>query len=268
VGTRRTLTRVVVGACALGIATGWNVANTGAIAQSLAADYGVDLATIGLFTTALFLIHLVMQVPGGRAADHFGPRRTGLLGLVLIAAFNLIALIAPDPALAISMRLLMGIGTGLCFVAGAEYVRAQGGSAAAQGLYGGSGLAGGGLALAIVPQVEGWLDWRAPYWTAVAVAAAALMLLAAGPADTPRAVHVHEGAPPPGIFRDTRLYRLGLMYAASFGLSVVAGNWIVTLLERNGGHSTGTAGAVAALALLLGTATRPLGGWLLRHHPE
>ena len=262
------MTRVVAGACALGIATGWNVANTGAIAQSLAADYGVDLATIGLFTTALFLIHLVMQVPGGRAADRFGPRRTGFVGLPVISAFNLVVLTAPEPALAISMRLLMGVGTGLAFVAGAEYVRAQGGSAAAQGLYGGSGLAGGGLALAIVPQMEGWLDWRAPWWTAAVVAGAALVALAAAPADIRRAAHVHEGAPPPGIFRDMRLYRLGLMYAASFGLSVVAGNWIVTLLERNGGRSTGAAGAVAALALLLGTVTRPVGGWLMRQHPS
>lgn len=260
--------RVVAGACALGIATGWNIANTGAIAQSLSSDYGVDLATIGLFTTALFVVHLVMQVPGGRAADRFGPRRSGLAGLVLLIAFNLAALIAPEPGLAISTRLLIGVGTGLGFVAGAEYVRGQGGSAAAQGLYGGSGLAGGGLALAIVPQVEGWLDWRAPYWTAAVAAGIALLMLAAGPRDRPRAVHVHDGVPPPGIFRDTRLYRLGIMYAASFGLTVVAGNWIVTLLERNGGHATGSAGAVAALALLLGTATRPIGGWLLRHRPD
>jgi nitrate/nitrite transporter NarK len=84
----------------------------------------------------------------------------------------------------------------------------------------------------------------------------------------PRSFHLHEGATPPGIFRDVRLYRLGLMYAATFGLSVVVGNWVATLLERGGGQSQEVAGAVAALTLLLGIVTRPLGGWLLRRRPD
>jgi nitrate/nitrite transporter NarK len=58
------------------------------------------------------------------------------------------------------------------------------------------------------------------------------------------------------------------MYAATFGLSVVVGNWVATLLERGGGQSQEVAGAVAALTLLLGIVTRPLGGWLLRRRPD
>ena len=72
----------MLGGCALGLATGWNVANTGAVAQPLATAYGVGLATVGLFTTALFVTHLALQIPGGKASDRFGPRRVGLLGLV------------------------------------------------------------------------------------------------------------------------------------------------------------------------------------------
>ena len=262
------MTRAVAGACGLAVATGWNVANTGAIAQALAAEYGVSLAAIGLLTTALFVVHLVVQIPGGRASDRFGPKRMGMLGLALLALCNGLALLVPSFALGMVMRSLMGIGTGLAFVAGADYVRAQGASASAQGLFGGAGVAGGGLALAVVPQVEDWLGWRAPYATAAIVALAALAALAAAPGDVPRSVHLHEGAAPPGIFRDVRLYRLGLMYAATFGLSVVVGNWVATLLERGGGQSQEVAGAVAALTLLLGIVTRPLGGWLLRRRPE
>ena len=262
------MTRAVAGACGLAVATGWNVANTGAMAQALAAEYGVGLAAIGLLTTALFVVHLVVQIPGGRASDRFGPKRMGMLGLALLALCNGLALLAPSFALGMVMRSLMGIGTGLAFVAGADYVRAQGASASAQGLFGGAGLAGGGLALAVVPQVEDWLGWRAPYATAAVVALAALAALAPAPGDVPRSVHLHEGAPPPGIFRDARLYRLGLMYAATFGLSVVVGNWVATLLERGGGQSQEVAGAVAALTLLLGIVTRPLGGSLLRRRPE
>ena len=60
-----------------------------------------SLAVVGLFTTALFVTHLAMQIPGGRAADRFGARRAGLVGLFIIIAFNGLALVAPEPALAI-----------------------------------------------------------------------------------------------------------------------------------------------------------------------
>src|SRR5262249_13684760 len=78
---RARVRRALVGGCALGLATGWNISNTGAIATQLSHAYGVGLATIGLFTTALFTTHLIAQIPGGRASDHFGARRTGLLAL-------------------------------------------------------------------------------------------------------------------------------------------------------------------------------------------
>jgi len=265
---RLSVGRAVFGACALGLATGWQISNTGAVAEQLARSYAVGLATVGLFTTVLFVVHLVMQIPGGRVADRFGPRRSGLVGLALICAGNGLALVAPEPALAMTARALIGIGTGLAFVAGADYVRSAGGSPTAQGLYGGISLGGGGLALAVVPQAEPWLQWRAPYWTALFVAAAALLALTAGPADSAQSPRVHEDAArSSNVLRDPRLYRLAVLYAASFGLSVVVGNWVVTLLARGGDVSKSTAGAVGALTLLLGVVSRPLGGWLVRQRP-
>ena len=135
----------ILGACALGLSAGWNVANTGAVAQQLADSYGVSLAAIGLLTTALFITHLAMQIPGGRMSDRYGARRAGLVGLALIVVFSTIAMAAPVFELGLAMRALTGLGTGLGFIAGSAYVRAIGGSPAAQGLYGGS-------------------DWRAAAW--------------------------------------------------------------------------------------------------------
>jgi predicted MFS family arabinose efflux permease len=129
-------------------------------------------------------------------------------------------------------------------------------------------MGGGGLALAVVPQVESWIGWRAPFATALVVAVAAVIALAAGPADARRRDHTHEDAASPhGIFRDVRLYRLAATFAGGFGLSVVLGNWVVTLLVR-AGESKGAAGAIGALTLLLGVVSRPLGGWILRHRPD
>jgi MFS family permease len=258
----------VAGGCAAGLASGWNVANTGAVASQLGKSYGVGLAVIGVFTTALFVTHLLLQVPAGRASDRCGERLVCLAGLVLIVGFNALALVGPYAALAIAARALVGIGTGLAFVSGSAYVRVQGGSPFAQGLFGGVALGGGGLALAIVPPVESAIGWRAPFVTAIAVGVAGLALLAVAPRDVPRTRAERPTHAPAGVFRDSSLYRLALLYAASLGLSIVVGNWVVTLLHRHGGLSKSTAGLVGALTLVLGVVTRPLGGWILRERPR
>jgi MFS family permease len=213
-------------------------------------------------------MHLLLQVPAGKASDRYGERLVALAGLVVIASFNAVALIAPVTALALAARAAIGVGTGLAFVSGSAYVRVQGGSPFAQGLFGGVSLAGGGLALAIMPPVEDSIGWRAPYVTAIVVAAAGLIALALGPRDTQRRQLERAADAPAGIFRDSRLYRLAALYAASLGLSIVIGNWVVTLLHRDGGISEGGAGVIGALTLTLGVLTRPLGGWILREHPE
>jgi MFS family permease len=258
----------VAGGCFAGLASGWNISNTGAVAQQLSRVYGISLATVGLFTTALFVTHLLLQVPAGKASDRFGERRVCLLGLVFIACFAALALITASTALALVARALTGVGTGLAFVSGSAYVRVQGGSPFAQGLFGGVALAGGGLALAIVPPVEDWIGWRAPFLTAVVVGAAGIAALALGPRDAPRVRSQRDEHAPAGLFRDVRLYRLAAVYAASLGLSIVVGNWVVTLLHRHAGLSKGAAGLVGALTLSLGVATRPLGGWILRERAE
>lgn len=260
--------RAVAGGCALGFAAGWNVANTGAVAQPLAAAYGVGLATVGLFTTALFVTHLAMQLPAGWASDRFGPRRVGILGLTTIAAFAAVSLIAHDTTLVLAARALTGIGTGTCFIAGSAYVRAQGGSPFAQGLFGGVALGGGGVALGVVPGIESVVGWRAPFLTAVCVALVALVVLGAGPVDSDSPAHDKvRGQPLKSVVGDRRLYPLAVLFAASLGLSIVIGNWVVTLLHRHGGLDKGRAGVIAALTLVIGVVSRPLGGWILHVHP-
>jgi len=247
--------RAAAGGFALAVTPGWNVANTGAVADELAGAYGVSLAVVGLFTTALFVTHAALQIPAGRLCDRFGARRVGLAGLVVVAVASGGALAWREAAFGIALRALAGVGTALSFVAGSDYVRSTVGSAVAQGFYGGVSMAGGGAALALVPH---WETWRAPFASAVVVAGIAVLLVLAAPREAARPP-VAAGLP---TIADRRLGRLAAMHAASFGFSVVLGNWVVTLLERNGGASSGVAGAIGALVLLLGVVTRPLGGRL------
>jgi len=250
---------------ALGTAVGYNIANVGPAAQVVSHAYGVRLGTIGFLTTALFVTHLVMQIPGGRLVDRRGARNLGILALGVIAVGNILALLVGSFAMALVGRLIAGIGTGIGFVAGSDYVRATVGSPAAQGLYGAAGVGGGGLAIAIVPVTTPLFDWRAPYVTALVAAGAVLLSLPFAPGDRHKGERVERvsRASTFEIVRDRRLHPLAVAHTASFGLSVIAGNWAVSLLQHDG-YGRRLAGAVAALTLLGGFVTRPFGGRALQ----
>jgi len=255
-------TRVVVGGLGIGFAVGWQVTELGAVATRLAHAYGVGLATIGLLTTAQFLVHMAMQIPGGRAADRFGAWTTGLLGLALMAAGNAVSLIGPYLALAFLGRIVVGLGTGLGFVAGSDYIRARGGSPFLQGVYGSASVLSPGLALALVPGLATWVGFRAPYLSGVIVAAVCAVALLLAPRSVAAARHLGERIDR-GLFRDRYLLRLAAIHAASFGFSVVVGDWVVTLFEHHG-HSKEFAAAAGSLTLLLAFFSRIGGGALLR----
>lgn len=262
-GRRRTLSRhATFAALALGAGTTWNISNVNPVADSLAPRYGVSLAAVGLFTTALFVTHFLVLLPSGRAADRFGPRRVGLAAVGFIVVGNLVCLVAPSPALAILGRALVGIGSGAGFVAGADYMRAANPSPFLQGIYGGSTMAGGGLAIAIVPQLESSLGWRTAYWTALVIALAIGLALLFAPADSQR-----ETTRRRSIVADRRLLGLAVIHAATFGLSVVAADWAYELLTHHG-HGHRISALIAALFLLAGVVTRPLGGYIVSRHPD
>jgi MFS family permease len=251
--------RSAIGGVGVGVAVGWNITALGSVATRLSDAYGVGLATVGLFTTVQFVVHMGMQIPGGRTADRFGARRTALAGIATIAVGNAISLPAATPALALLGRAVVGLGTGLAFVSGSDYVRARGGSSFMQGVYGSGSVLAPGVALAVVPAVGGF---RAPYLTALAVAALAFAFLGLAPSAPRTTRHVGDRLAA-SLLRDVQLYRFGAIHAMSFGFSVVAGNWVVTLLEHHG-QSKATASAVGSLTLLLGFFTRIAGGALIR----
>jgi MFS family permease len=86
--------------------------------------------------------------------------------------------------------------------------------------------------------------------------------LAAAPADDPQQRRARP-TETRSVVADRRLYPLASIHTASFALSVIAGNWIVDLLDHHG-RSRRLAGFVGALILVLSLPTRPLGGRLLR----
>ena len=251
-----------IGGIGVGIAVGWNIALLGPIATRLAHVYDVSLTVVLLFVTVQFVVHMLMQIPGGRAADRFGARNSALLGLVLITVGSALSLPAPDAWLGFLGRAVVGVGTGLAFVGGSDYIRVRGGSALLQGLYGSGSVLAPGIAVAVVPLLTDRLGWRAPYLSAIVVAGVCAVLLGLAPAAARTARHAGERLES-GFFRDRRLYRFAAIHAMSFGFSVVVGNTVVTLLEHHG-HSKRSAAIAGSLTLLLSFFTRIAGGPLLR----
>lgn len=251
-------------ACLVGFVGTWNVANVGAIALPLSRHYHTSLAVVGLFTTTCFLGELGALIPSGVLIDRFGAKRVGMAGMALCLVGNCMLLLL-GVALAVLVRTVIGLGVGMAFLAGSAYARTASPSALFQGLYGGVSLSAGGFALAVVPQLSDAAGWRAPFLSAIAVAAAGLLLVAVAPSTAPDQAHTHVELPKLALNR--RLAHLGMLSAASFGASIVIGNWAPTLLARAHGYDRGTAGIVAGLTVLLGILGRPIGGIVSRSAP-
>jgi MFS family permease len=246
-----------VAGLAVGCFLTWNVSNVGAVADPLAGAYGVSLAAIGLLTTALFVTHLAAQLPAGLWSDRYGARSVALGACAAAALGNAVLLVDDEYGLGLVGRLVVGLGSGAGFVAGLDLVRAGGGGPVLHGVYGGATMAGGGLALMVLPALTDSTSWRAPYWTALALAVmAALPTLAVGRLN-------RMGRAARGVLGDPHLLPIGVLQAATFGLAVIAGNWVVPLLERDGA-SPATAGLLGGLVLVAGIVTRPVGGALAR----
>ena len=211
---------------ALAFTAGFNLANIGAVASRIGDAYGIGLGVVGLFTTGA-LRHA--RVAAGADGTALRPARrrasSAVRGCSSWRSASTAALGLRETWFAIGMRLLAGVGTAAAFVGGGDYVRATIGSPVALGVFGAVSMGSGGLALAVVPLLPGW---RAPFAAAAVVAAVGLVLVAIAPRE-PRLPARVRGS----TVVDRRLLPLAVMHAASFGLSVVLGNWVVTLLERS-----------------------------------
>lgn len=247
----------MVAACATGMGVSWNVANVGAAANSVAIHYGIALATVGLFTAALFAAELVSMSAIGPFTDRRGARFVGLTALAICVVGNLLTLVLDGIGIALVLRFIVGFGVGLGFVGGTAYVQQLGGETLAQSIYGGLSLATGGIAVAVIPSLESGLGWQAPFVTAAVIAGVAMMGVLLG--SSARAATGGE-LMFVRLLGDRRLLRFAAVQSATFGLGIVVSNWIVTLLSRRGDYSVEEAGLIGALILLVGVIGRPGGG--------
>ncbi|MGJ5820471.1 MFS transporter [Paludibaculum fermentans] len=256
--------RALAAGCAVGFAFSANYTNHAPMVPALRGEFGFDNTSAGLLTTGIFLTHALMQIPGGRLADRFGPVRVLTLALAWVAAANLAIAFASSYWLLLFWKAFAGIGTGACFTAGARYIVSSFEGRAlhvAQGFFGGSVVLGSGFVLFAIPQLLGAFGWRGGFVGSAIVASLVWLgwILSAPPV---AAKSIATGSLIE-MLRSRQLWLLGLIQMASFGLVIVVGTWITTLLKTAFQMPLRQAGLMGSAVLLLGIVSRPLGGWLL-----
>jgi nitrate/nitrite transporter NarK len=247
-------------ACAVGFAFSTNYTNHAPMASALVATFGINLAAVGLLTTAIFLTHAGTQIPGGHLADRIGPKPVISWAAAIICIGNIAIGFATAYWQLLFCKALIGLGTGAGFVAGARYIAGMFAGPRlhlAQGLYGGSILLGSGFVIFAVPILFAAFGWQSAFFSTAALAAVAWTIWLAAPEPRPLK---HTPAPFAGMLSNPQLWLLGLAQMASFGLVIVVGAWVTTYLSRSFALPLKTAGRIGSLVLLLGIATRPLGG--------
>jgi MFS transporter, NNP family, nitrate/nitrite transporter len=251
-------------ACAIGFAFSANYTNHAPLIAALIAEFKFNLAAAGFLTTGIFLTHAGIQIPGGYIADKIGPKRVLMAALTIVCLGNIALGLSESYGQLLFWKVFVGIGTGASFVAGARYVANTFGGPRlhmAQGLYGGSILLGSGFVIYAIPLLSAALGWRGSFFSTAALAAVAgAITIALIPRTAPIA---HRQTRMSSLLGNPQLWLLGMVQMASFGLVVVVGVWITTYLTRAFHLTPQQAGKIGSLVLVIGVATRPLGGFLV-----
>jgi nitrate/nitrite transporter NarK len=249
--------------CLIGFAFSANYTNHAPMVPVLTAEFKFSLAAAGLLTTGIFLTHGGIQIPGGSLADKFGTRLLLFVALAIVSLGDLFLGLAGSYRQLLFWKIFVGLGTGISFVTGARYVADMFAGPRlhlAQGFYGASILLGSGFVIYAIPLLSAALGWRGAFFCTAGLAAiAALTWIWLSPKAPQRS---RQAARLVSMLSNPQLWILGLVQMASFGLVVVVGVWITTYLTKSFHLTTVQAGKIGSLVLVLGVASRPLGGVL------
>ncbi len=252
---------------ALGFVFSANYTNHGPLIPTLVKQLEITFAMAGFLTTAIFLTHGALQIPGGALADKFGAKKLVNFALLIIAAGNFIIGFSNSYYAILVLKFIIGIGTGTCFIAGARYVptfflgkEIQ----RAQGVYGGSILLGSGFVIYGIPQLLPLVGWHNIFMITGGMAAVLLVLWYFLAPETPRAA-ITPKINWSGVIGSRNIWLLSLAQLASFGEIIACGVWVNTLLIKSIHLPPKTAGIIGSIVLLLGIFSRPLGGFILDH---
>ena len=173
---------VVAGLVAMGLAVLVIANDFTALSVALPAmekEFGADITTVQWVINGYTLVFGVLIVSGGRLADMFGRRRVFFFGCGIFAIASVIGGAAPNVALLLTCRAVMGVGGAMMWPAilGMTYAILPRSKA---GLAGGLILGVAGFGNAIGPLLGGLLtdmiNWRGIFFLNLPIAAFAMLV--------------------------------------------------------------------------------------------
>lgn len=249
----------------LGFVLSCNYTNHGPLIPTLVKVLSITMAAAGFFTTAVFLTHGILQMPGGALADKYGSKKVGTIGLIIIAIGNILTGTANGYEQILAYKFLTGIGTGSAIVAGLRYVPtffAGKEISLAQGVYGGSILLGSGFVIFVIPQLLSVVGWQGVFYTTGIMAAVLAVLWHLFAPNTPTSGVVGK-IDWTSLTTQRNGWLLALTQVGSFGTIIACGVWVNTMLQKNIHLDPKMAGVIGSLVLLIGILARPLGGFIV-----
>jgi nitrate/nitrite transporter NarK len=249
----------------LGFVLSCNYTNHGPLVPTLVKVLSITMTAAGFFTTAVFLTHGIMQMPGGGLSDKFGSKKVASVGLVIIAVGNILTGMANSYEQILAYKFITGLGTGSCIVAGLRYVPtffAGKEIAFAQGVYGGTIVLGSGFVIFIIPQLLTIVGWHGVFYTTGIMAAVLAVLWHLFAPNTPTTGVVNK-IDWPSLLGNRNSWLLALTQVGSFGTSIACGVWVNTMLQKNLSLDPKTAGMIGSFVLLIGIVGRPIGGLIV-----
>lgn len=264
---------------------GFMFLNVSAVAEQFRSLFSLNYAGLGVFLSAPFWAHTLVQVPAGLVVDRLGTLRTLALSAFLCAAGGFAPLLLPhNMVLAVCMRMLIGLATGLLFLAMVSAVKTLCPPAfmsRAQGLQGAAFSLGTMVPFVVLPYF-GKNGWAAAYILGGLMAVALLASLLCPPLAPLRRETGTKSTSAGNVLhvlgqvaRNRRLWFIGCCHGFSFGTITALGNWLSVMLADSAssgavaGSSTAEAWALpTSLVLLAGTLARIAGGELGRALPK
>ncbi len=249
------------------------------IALDIQSSFGISGTLLGVLGSAYFYSYAIMQLPTGLMADSWGPRKTVSLFLVLAGLGSALMGLAPNLAVAILGRILVGIGVSTVFVCNfkllSEWFTPRQfiimGSAFMS--MGGIGALSSSTPLA---WISNFIGWRRTFLTVGAITLLMAALVYAFVRNRPSEIGLPPISPDRGeaqgdigllsgmkmVITSGRFWPPAIWAFCVIGISfAIGGLWGGPYLMQIYGYSKTTAGGVLstfALALIFGS---PISGW-------